>query len=95
LHFFYDFVNNTTSNIYEWCAKDLESEIHNLQNVPVDFITQWLNARKNGKVFYVKDGNLLREDGGLVCLLFWNYKGSIWLESKEGVETTFYFTLPK
>jgi hypothetical protein len=63
LHFFYDFVNNTTSNIYEWCAKDLESEIHNLQNVPVDFITQWLNARKNGKVFYVEDGNLLREDG--------------------------------
>ena len=69
--FFYDFVNNTTSNIYEWCAKDIEPEIHNLQNVPVDFITQWLDAHKNGNVFCVEDVSLLPEDGefGLRAIL--------------------------
>jgi signal transduction histidine kinase len=69
--FFYDFVNNTTSNIYEWCARDIEPEIHNLQNVPVDFIAQWLDAHKNGKVFCVEDVRLLPEDGefGLRAIL--------------------------
>lgn len=69
--FFYDFVHNTTSNTYEWCAKDIEPEIHNLQNLPTDFITQWLDAHKDGNVFYVEDVSLLPEDGefGLRAIL--------------------------
>ncbi|SDH61849.1 sensor histidine kinase [Winogradskyella thalassocola] len=61
--FNYDFVNNTTSNTYEWCAKGIEPEIQNLQNIPVDYITQWINAHKNGEAFYVEDVSQLPEDG--------------------------------
>lgn len=63
--FSYDFVNKTTSNTYEWCENGVEPEIKNLQNVPVDFITQWLEAHKKGEAFYVEDVSLLPDDGEL------------------------------
>ncbi|WP_289062666.1 GAF domain-containing sensor histidine kinase [uncultured Zobellia sp.] len=61
--FSYDFVNNTTSNTYEWCSKDVEPEIDNLQNVPVDFIPQWIEAHKKGEPFFVEDVSKLPDDG--------------------------------
>ncbi|MGK0413481.1 MAG: signal transduction histidine kinase [Polaribacter sp.] len=61
--FSYDFVKNTTSNTYEWCADGIEAEIANLQNVPIDYITLWLDAHKKGEAFYVEDVSLLPEDG--------------------------------
>ncbi|SFD39781.1 sensor histidine kinase [Algibacter pectinivorans] len=69
--FSYDFVNNTCSNTYEWCAKDIEPEIDNLQNIPIDYITHWLDAHKKGEAFYVEDVSLLEEDGefGLRAIL--------------------------
>ncbi|WP_405382284.1 ATP-binding protein [Maribacter sp. LLG6340-A2] len=63
--FSYDLVNQTTSNTYEWCAKDIAPEIDNLQNVPIDFIPQWVEAHKNGEAFFVEDVSLLPEDGEL------------------------------
>ncbi|MFC3973871.1 sensor histidine kinase [Maribacter confluentis] len=63
--FSYDLVNNTTSNTYEWCAKDIEPEIENLQNVPIDFIPQWVEAHKNGEAFFVEDVSQLPKDGEL------------------------------
>lgn len=69
--FSYDFVNNTTSNTYEWCAKGIEAEIHNLQNIPVNFIKNWLDAHKKGEPFYVEDVSLLPDEGefGLRAIL--------------------------
>ena len=61
--FSYDFVNNTTSNTYEWCADDIEPEIDNLQNIPIDFIPQWVKAHQSGEAFYVEDVSLLPDDG--------------------------------
>ncbi|MDP5104649.1 MAG: ATP-binding protein [Polaribacter sp.] len=61
--FSYDFVNNTTSNTYEWCAEGIDPEIDNLQNIPIDYITHWLDAHKKGEAFYVEDVSLLPEDG--------------------------------
>lgn len=63
--FSYDFVNKTTSNTYEWCEDGVAPEIENLQNVPVNFITQWLDAHKKGKAFYVEDVSLLPDEGEL------------------------------
>ncbi|MGJ8549564.1 GAF domain-containing sensor histidine kinase [Winogradskyella wichelsiae] len=63
--FSYDFVNNTTSNTYEWCASDIEPELENLQNVPIGYIPQWVEAHKNGDAFYVEDVSLLPQDGEL------------------------------
>lgn len=63
--FSYDFASNTTSNTYEWCALDIAPEIENLQNIPVDFIPQWLQAHNKGAAFYVEDVSLLPKDGAL------------------------------
>ena len=61
--FSYDFVNNRTSNTYEWCSKGIDPEIDNLQNIPLDYITHWLDAHKKGEAFYVEDVSLLPKDG--------------------------------
>ncbi|SDS28380.1 GAF domain-containing protein [Polaribacter sp. KT25b] len=61
--FSYDFMSNTTSNTYEWCAEGVEAEINNLQNLPLNFITHWLDAHKKGDPFYVEDVSLLPKDG--------------------------------
>ncbi|WP_405414602.1 ATP-binding protein [Maribacter sp. Asnod1-A12] len=63
--FSYDFVNNTTSNTYEWCSNGIEPEIDNLKNVPIDFIPQWVEAHKDGRAFFVEDVSQLPEDGEL------------------------------
>ncbi|MFD2551476.1 ATP-binding protein [Bizionia sediminis] len=61
--FSYDFNTNTTSNTYEWCAEGVSSEMHNLQNVPIDYIPQWLEAHKKGEAFYIENVSLLPKDG--------------------------------
>lgn len=63
--FSYNFTNNTTSNTYEWCANGIGAEIENLQNIPLDYITQWLEAHRKGEAFYVEDVSLLPDDGEL------------------------------
>jgi len=36
-----------------------------LQNIPLDYITQWLEAHRKGEAFYVEDVSLLPDDGEL------------------------------
>ena len=69
--FAYDFINNTTKNTYEWCAEAIEPEIDNLQNIPIEYIPQWLESHKKGEAFYVEDVSLLPDDGefGLKAIL--------------------------
>lgn len=63
--FSYDFVNNTTTNTYEWCAEGITPEIDNLKDVPVNFIPQWLEAHRKGEAFWVEDVSALPDDGEL------------------------------
>ncbi|MDG1039918.1 MAG: ATP-binding protein [Polaribacter sp.] len=69
--FSYNFDDNTTSNTYEWCGEGITPEIDNLQDIPVNFIPQWLEAHKKGEAFYVEDVSLLPKDGehGLRAIL--------------------------
>jgi PAS domain S-box-containing protein len=69
--FDYDFLNGTTSNSYEWCNQDIEPEINNLQNVPIDFIPQWVEQHKKGEAFYIPSVSDLIDDGegGLKAIL--------------------------
>ncbi len=53
--FDYDFMSQTTSNTYEWCAPGIEPEIQNLQEVPMEYFPQWVNAHKQGQAFYIPD----------------------------------------
>lgn len=61
--FDYDFNNFTTSNTYEWCNNDITSEIENLQDIPLNFITDWLTQHKAGNAFYVPSVQDLPDDG--------------------------------
>ncbi len=61
--FSYDLVNNVTHNTYEWCADGVEPEIQNLQNIPIDFISPWIEAHQKNEAFYVPDIELLPHDG--------------------------------
>ncbi|WP_299060960.1 ATP-binding protein [uncultured Polaribacter sp.] len=61
--FYYDFKKNTTSNSYEWCSKGITPEIDNLQDIPIDYISYWVDAHKKGEAFYVEDVSLLPKDG--------------------------------
>ncbi|WP_299779719.1 ATP-binding protein [uncultured Formosa sp.] len=69
--FSYDLVNNTSSNTYEWCAEGIEPAIDNLQNIPIDYIPQWVKAHKKGEAFLIENVSLLPEDGefGLRAIL--------------------------
>ena len=61
--FDYDFIEKTTSNTYEWCNTDIEPEINNLQNIPMDFFPQWVEKHCIGEEFYIPNIYELPEDG--------------------------------
>ncbi|MEZ4909531.1 MAG: PAS domain S-box protein [Saprospiraceae bacterium] len=68
--FYYDFQGGTTSNVYEWCNEGIPPEIDNLQNVPLEFIPQWVEKHKSGEAFYIPDVALLGDsDAGLKAIL--------------------------
>lgn len=69
--FSYDLEKKTASNTYEWCAEGITPEIEHLQDVPIEFIPQWLEAHSAGKAFFVEDVSELPEDGeqGLRAIL--------------------------
>ena len=57
--FSYDFVNNTASNTFEWCATGITQEIENSQNIPINFISNLLDMHKSGKAFWVEDVSVM------------------------------------
>jgi len=61
--FDYEFDTNTTSNTYEWCEDGATPEINNLQNIPLDFMPQWVEKHKEGQPFYIPDIELLIDEG--------------------------------
>ncbi len=61
--FIYNFENNDCSNTYEWCATGISKEIDNLQNVPLDAISEWVTMHKKGIEFNVSDVSKLEYTG--------------------------------
>lgn len=61
--FMYNFENNSCSNTYEWCAAGISKEIDNLQDVPLDAITEWVTMHKKGIEFNVSDVSKLEYTG--------------------------------
>lgn len=54
----YDFDKQVANNTFEWCAKGINAEINNIQQVPLLLLEDMVNAHKRGKSFYtanVKD----------------------------------------
>jgi signal transduction histidine kinase len=66
--FTYDLVNRVTSNTHEWCNIGIKPEKSNLQNVPIDFIKDWVHAHEKGEAFCVSDVSLLPISDNEYCL---------------------------
>lgn len=60
--FDYDFVLGHCSNTYEWCGEGISPEIANLQEVPLDFIPQWVDQHQKGEPFVVEEVEWLPEE---------------------------------
>ncbi|MBU2996316.1 GHKL domain-containing protein [Cellulophaga baltica] len=61
--FSYDFENKTSTNTYEWCAAGIDAEIDNLQEVPLEYLMQWVEAHEKGEPLYIDDVSLLPDEG--------------------------------
>lgn len=60
--FDYDFKNQTTSNTYEWCNQGISPQIDELQEIPMELLTDWITTHKQGEIMLIPDVSLLPED---------------------------------
>jgi len=51
--FDYNFENQTSSNLFEWCAEGIEPQIDNLQEIPFEYIPVWLEKHSKGESIVV------------------------------------------
>lgn len=63
--FEYNWEENVCNNTYEWCSEGVSPEIDNLQGVPNEFISRWVDTHKNGHTMYIDDVMTLPEDDGV------------------------------
>jgi len=59
----YDFVNNTTSNTYEWCANGVEPEIDISQDIPLEEIPYSLGKHLKGEELHIDNVSELPDEG--------------------------------
>jgi len=51
--FEYNHHNQTCSNTYEWCNDGIVPQIENLQNIPFDLMTDWVESNKKGEIMSI------------------------------------------
>ncbi|MCH8525131.1 MAG: PAS domain S-box protein, partial [Balneolales bacterium] len=59
--FEYNFHNNYVSNTNEWCRNGINSQINNLQQVPLDDLGGWISSHSAGNTVQIDDVNELPE----------------------------------
>ena len=60
--FKYDFNNKTCSNTFEYCRGGISAQIHNLQNVPLEMLSDWVTKHYSNEAWYIKDVTKLQDD---------------------------------
>ncbi|SIR33829.1 PAS domain S-box protein [Chryseobacterium sp. RU33C] len=50
--FKYDFSKGTCSNIFEYCNEGVSPQIENLQDMPLEMISEWVEINKKGETIY-------------------------------------------
>ena len=60
--FDYDWQLNVCNNTYEWCAPGIIAEIENLQQVPLDYMTEWVETHKRSEALLIDNVQLLDKD---------------------------------
>ena len=61
--FSYELSAQTCSCTHEWCGPGISREIENTQDVPLEYVPQWLDAHVKGEPFSVNDVSKLKEMG--------------------------------
>lgn len=51
----YDYEKRIARNTYEWCRDGISPQIDNLQNVPLEEMSDWVEAHKEGKSIHIYD----------------------------------------
>jgi signal transduction histidine kinase/DNA-binding response OmpR family regulator len=67
--FDYDWERGVTDNTYEWCAPGIEPQKDELQGLPIDAVTWWVDAHREGRTLYIPVVNALDEDDGVRAIL--------------------------
>lgn len=62
--FDYHFEQEICTNTYEWCREGITPEIENLQAVPLEVLTDWVNTHIKGLPMYIPDVFSLPESDG-------------------------------
>lgn len=53
--FLVDSDHQTVSNTHEWCAENIEAQIEDLQNVPMDLTPWWMQTMNKGEMVIIDD----------------------------------------
>jgi signal transduction histidine kinase/ActR/RegA family two-component response regulator len=67
--FAYDWTNRTGSNTHEWCAEGITPEIENLQQIPLDYVPDWVGRHQKNELFQVDEVSRLPSDSALRAIL--------------------------
>ncbi len=67
--FDYDFINNTTTNTYEFCAEEIIPQLDELQNLPLSFFPDWVNAHTQGQPMIIENVTDLDDESTLKQIL--------------------------
>ena len=53
--FEYDWQNKTATNTYEWCMEGIESQIDNLQDIPLNAVPEWVRTNEKGEMVSIEE----------------------------------------
>ncbi len=67
--FIHDYIARSTRNTHEWCANGISPQIHNLQNLPFDNLSDILSVHKKGLFFQIPDVAEMAENDSLRQIL--------------------------
>ncbi len=62
--YLFEFGDNISimNNTFEWCSEGITKEIDNLQNIPCDMFSNWIEKFKANDYIYIQDVNELGDD---------------------------------
>lgn len=63
--FEFDWQARVCNNTFEWCADGISPQIEELQEIPFDSMTWWLDKHQNGEALYIADVFALPETDGV------------------------------
>jgi len=67
--FDYDWETQVCNNTFEWCGDGISAEIDNLQQIPLDYLPQWVETHKRNEPMYVDNVQQLDPESGLRQIL--------------------------